>query len=101
MSPRILGETLNKAKVYKKMFPGIPETFGKLVGQSIDPATGPKKAFIQQMIDARATPYQVLLLYRAMWSDAWMQNSAFDNILLDTNGTSVPVPDKTGTPSSR
>jgi hypothetical protein len=94
MSSATLGEALDRAEVYRKMFPGIPANFGKAIGESIDPATGPKKAFIQQMIDARATPHQVLLLYRAMWSDEWMQNSAFDNILRDTNSTSVPSTDR-------
>ena len=91
MSSATLGEAFDRAEVYQKMFPGIPVNFGKVLDESIDPATGPKKAFIQQMIDARATPYQVLL-YRAMWSDAWMQNSDFDKILQDTNSTPSAAP---------
>src|SRR6266446_2037790 len=58
MSSPTLGEAFDRAEVYQKMFPGIPGNFGKAVGESIDPATGPKKAFIQQMIDARALRIQ-------------------------------------------
>ena len=87
MSSATLGEAFDRAEVYQKMFPGMPVIFRRPTDESIDAATGPKKAFIQQMIDARATPYQVLLLYRAMWSDAWMHNSDFDKILRDTKST--------------
>src|SRR5262249_29414098 len=92
MSSATLGDAFDRAEVYQKMFPGIPVNFGKAIDECIDAGTSPKKAFIQQMIDARATPYQVLLLYRAMWSDAWMQNSDFDKILQDTNSTPSAAP---------